>query len=178
MFRHHFRSSNSHSPAPPRGPQPEPPVTTASRSATASRNVDVRVICGNAPPVPPAPVQLTDQVVVTVTVKNRSFGSGPDCGSSADERLYVYVQSECCELAGSLFTYGVPGPAHVNGAEPSPGSHVVFVGRATTTAHAGPACVLCLNVAHNDRGTQNHSAKFTSARGVGFHPAVGAGKRS
>ena len=138
----------------------------------------MRVICGNAPPVPPAPVQLTDQVVVTVTVKNRSFGSGPACGSFADERLYVYVQSDRCESADSLFTYGVPGPAHVNGAEPSPGSHVVLVGRASTTAHTGPAWVLCLNVVHTDRGTQNHSAKFTSARGVGFNPAVGAGRRS
>jgi len=48
---------------------------------------------GNAPDAPPLPTQLIDHVVVTVTVKNLSFGDGPVCGRPADECAYVYVQS-------------------------------------------------------------------------------------
>jgi hypothetical protein len=32
---------------------------------------------------------VTDHVVVTVTVKNRSFAPAPDCGWFADDRVYV-----------------------------------------------------------------------------------------
>jgi hypothetical protein len=48
-----------------------------------------RLITGNVPAAPPLPTQLTDHVVVTVTVKNRSFAAGPVCGWPADECVYV-----------------------------------------------------------------------------------------
>jgi hypothetical protein len=57
---------------------------------------------GNVPDAPPLPTQLIDHVVVSVTVKNLSFGDGPVCGCPADECAYVYVQSLLCTDAGLL----------------------------------------------------------------------------
>jgi len=58
-------------------------VTTVSRWVTGNERELEVVSTGSVPPLPPKPVHVTCQVVVTVTVKNRSFCEGPVCGCAA-----------------------------------------------------------------------------------------------
>ena len=52
-------------------------TTTDGKTATAKRNDDVRSRSGNWPCAPPAPTQLTRQVVVAEPMKKRSLSLGP-----------------------------------------------------------------------------------------------------
>ena len=127
------------------------------------------------PPLPPNPTQVTRQVVVTVTVKKRSFTEGPVCGWPALLRRYVYEQSVACDSAERDLSYGVPGPSHTTEGDPSPGSQLVLTGVAVTSAHTGPACVRCRNGTHCPGSTHHHVGRFTRAGPAGLRRTAGRG---
>jgi len=118
--------------------------------------------------------QLTDHVIVAVTVNAESFASPSALGCPADDSAYVYEQSVDCAVDGRAVWYGVPGPGQRTVC-PSPIDQETNWGTAVAVALTAPAVAVARKLCQVCGETQSHDVRLTTLNAAGLRLMTGLG---
>lgn len=141
---------------------------TAWICSTSSGDEVLVVIVGNVPPAPPEPVHDTDHRIAKVAV------TGPDPVTAVYRNPQPPPDGG---LSPSAAVQARPGPAHVTGVEPSPGSNTNAAGTTRTVAHTGPTAAVRDTGCHACGEVQYQVHRFTHVCGTPDPSAVADGDR-